>query len=40
MEIPFWSRFFQVFNLSVTPPRVEDLLKHLEFAPLGDVMEV
>ena len=40
MEIPFWSRFFQVFNLRVTPPRVEDLLKNLEFAPLAEVMEV
>lgn len=40
LEIPFWSRFFQNFNLAATPPRVEELLRHFEFAPLGEVLMV
>lgn len=40
MEIPFWSRFFQNFNLRATPPKVEGLLSGVKFAPLGEVLEV
>ena len=40
MEIPFWSRFWQNFNLRATPPRIGALLQQVRFAPLGEVLEV
>ncbi len=40
LEIPFWSRFFQNFNLRATPPRVRGLLREFKFAPIGEVLEV
>ena len=39
-DIPYWSRFFQNFNLRSTPPRVEGFLRELPFAPMREVLEI
>jgi polysaccharide deacetylase family protein (PEP-CTERM system associated) len=40
IELPFSRRFMHYFNMRVTEKKVSGLLKHLQFAPIREILEI